>query len=131
MLGKLFKPRWQHRDAEVRAQAVANLNPRQDQETLSKLARDDGSARVRAAAVSALLDLHLLDQLIEADGDAGVRDAASERFMALLAGTVDGAPAVDTRLRLIQHTGNARVLLHVARHSPDQACRDAALAAIE
>ena len=58
-------------------------------------------------------------------------NAASERFVALLAGTVDGAPAVDTRLRLIQHTGNARVLLHVARHSPDQACRDAALAAIE
>ena len=131
MLGKLFKPRWQHRDAEVRAQAVATLDPRQDQETLSKLARDDDSARVRAAAVSALLDLHLLDRLIEADGDAGVRDAASERFVALLAGTVDGAPAMDTRLRLIQHTGNARVLLHVARHSPDQACRDAALAAIK
>ena len=130
MLGKLFKPRWQHRDAEVRAQAVATLDPRQDQETLSKLARDDDSARVRAAAVSALLDLHLLDRLIEADGDAGVRDAASDRFVALLAGTVDGAPAVETRLRLIQHTGNARVLLHVARHSPDRDCREAALAAI-
>ena len=130
MLGKLFKPRWQHRDAEVRAQAVATLDPRQDQETLSTLAGDD-SARVRAAAVSALLDLHLLDRLIEADTDAGVRDAASHRFVALLAGTVDGAPAVDTRLRLIQHTGNARVLLHVARHSPDQECREAALAAID
>ena len=44
MLGKLFKPRWQHRDAEVRAQAVATLDPRQDQETVSKLARDDDSA---------------------------------------------------------------------------------------
>ncbi|MBL4714989.1 MAG: DUF349 domain-containing protein, partial [Alcanivorax sp.] len=131
MLGKLFKPRWQHRDAEVRAQAVATLDPRQDQETLSKLARDDDSARVRAAAVSALLDLHLLDRLIETDTDAGVRETASDRFVALLAGTVDGAPAVDTRLRLIQHTGNARVLLHVARHSPDQECREAALAAID
>ena len=131
MLGKLFKPRWQHRDAEVRAQAVATLDPRQDQETLSKLAHDDDSARVRAAAVSALLDLHLLDRLIETDSDAGVRDAASHRFVALLAGTVEGAPAVETRLRLIQHTGNTSVLLHVARHSPDQACRDAALAAID
>ncbi len=131
MLGKLFKPRWQHRDAEVRAQAVATLDPRQDQETLSKLARDDDSARVRAAAVSTLLDLHLLDRLIETDTDAGVRDAASDRFVALLAGTVEGAPPVDTRLRLIQHTGNARVLLHVARHSPDQGCREAALAAID
>lgn len=131
MLGKLFKPRWQHRDAEVRAQAVATLDPRQDQETLSKLARDDDSARVRAAAVSALLDLHLLDRLIETDTDAGVRETASDRFVALLAGTVDGAPVVDTRLRLIQHTGNARVLLHVARHSPDQECREAALAAID
>jgi DNA repair protein SbcC/Rad50 len=131
MLGKLFKPRWQHRDAEVRAQAVATLDPRQDQETLSKLARDDDSARVRAAAVATLLDLHLLDRLIETDTDAGVRDAASDRFVALLAGTVEGAPPVDTRLRLIQHTGNARVLLHVARHSPDQGCREAALAAID
>lgn len=131
MLGKLFKPRWQHRDAEVRAQAVATLDPRQDQETLSKLAQDDDSAKVRAAAVSALLDLHLLDRLIESDADTGVRDAASERFVALLAGTVEGAPAVDTRLRLIQHTGNARVLLHVARHSPDEDCRKAALAAID
>jgi len=131
MLGKLFKPRWQHRDAEVRAQAVATLDPRQDQETVSKLARDDDSARVRAVAVAALFDLNLLDQLIETDTDAGVRDAASERFVALLAGTVDGAPSVDTRLRLIEHTGNARVLLHVARHSPDEPCRNAALAGIE
>ena len=125
MLGKLFKPRWQHRDAEVRAQAVATLDPRQDQETLSKLARDDDSARVRAAAVSALLDLHLLDRLIEADGDAGVRDAASERFVALLAGTVDGAPAVDTRLRLIQHSERA---IHMPPLLPDATHGSAALA---
>ncbi len=131
MLGKLFKPRWQHRDAEVRAQAVAALDPRQDQDTLTKLAREDDSPRVRATAVAALLDLNLLDRLIEEDTDSTVREAASERFMALLAGTVDGAPATATRLRLIEHTGNARVLLHVASHSPDSDCRHAALAAID
>jgi len=131
MLGKLFKPRWQHRDAEVRAQAAAALDPRQDQETLTKLAREDHSPRVRAVSVAALRDLNFLDRLIVEDSDSDVRDAASERFMALLAGTVEGAPPAATRQRLIEHTDNPRVLHHVARHSPDDPCRRAALAAID
>ena len=131
MLGNLFKPRWRHRDADVRAQAATALNPAQDGEVLARLAREDDSPRVRATATGALLDLNLLDQLIAGDADAGVRDAASERIMALLAGTVDGAPAAETRLRLIRHTDNPRVLMHVVRHSPDPASREAALAAIQ
>ncbi|MBL7249829.1 DUF349 domain-containing protein [Alloalcanivorax marinus] len=130
MLGNLFKPRWRHRDADVRAQAATALNPDQDSELLARLARDDDSPRVRAAAAAALLDLSLLDQLIAKDTDAAVRDAASERIMALLAGTVAGAPAAETRLRLIRHTDNPRVLMHVVRHSPDAASREAALASI-
>ena len=130
MLGNLFKPRWRHRDADVRAQAATALNPDQDSEVLAQLARDDDSPKVRAVAAAALLDLTLLDQLITADAEASVRDAASERIMALLAGTVDGAPAADTRLRLIRHTDNPRVLMHVVRHSPDAASREAALESI-
>ncbi|MFC6330982.1 DUF349 domain-containing protein, partial [Alloalcanivorax gelatiniphagus] len=78
----------------------------------------------------ALLDLAVLDRLIRDDGDADVREAASQRIMALLAGEVSGGPDPATRQRLIAHTDNPRVLQHVARHSPDPDSRRAALAAI-
>lgn len=129
-LRKLFKPRWQHRDAAVRATATAALDPRRDEEILAHLAREDDSPEVRALAVAALYDLTLLDRLIREDGDAGVREHASRRIMALLAGTVEGAPDAATRLRLIEHTNNPRVLHHVVRHGSDPASRQAALAAI-
>lgn len=129
-LRKLFKPRWRHRDAAVRAAAAAALDASRDHETLACLARDDCSPRVRAVAAAALLDLTLLDRLIRDDDDGEVREAASQRIMALLAGNVTGGPDPATRLRLIEHTDNARVLRHVAQHSSDPASRRAALAAI-
>lgn len=131
MLGKLFKPRWQHRDPAVRVQALTELDPTRDANILGQLARDDGNADVRRRAIAELRDLALLDTLIHNDADSGVREAASQRMMALLAGTVDGAPPAATRLHLISRTDNARVLEHVARHSPDQDSRQAALAAIQ
>jgi hypothetical protein len=130
MLGNLFKPRWQHRDPAVRALAVAELDPTRDADTLGRLARDDDSAMVRARASATLLDLTLLDALIHGDADGAVREAASLRIMALLAGTVENAPPIATRLHLISHTDNQQVLHHVARHSPAAECRQAALAAI-
>lgn len=131
MLGNLFKPRWQHRDPAVRAQAVAELDPTRDADTLARLARDDDNATVRARASATLLDLTLLDALIHGDADGDVREAASRRITALLAGTVENAPPVATRLRLIAHTDNQWVLHHVVRHSPDVECRQAAMAAID
>ncbi|WP_266101483.1 DUF349 domain-containing protein [Alloalcanivorax marinus] len=129
-LRNLFKPRWRHRDAAVRADAAAALDPSRDGDTLTALAEHDESPRVRAVAAGALLDLTVLDRLIRDDGDAEVREAASLRIMALLAGQVDGGPDAATRERLIAHTDNPRVLQHVARHSPDPDSRRAALAAI-
>ena len=129
-LRNLFKPRWRHRDAAVRADAAAGLDPHRDGDTLTALAERDDSPRVRAAAAAALLDLAVLDRLIRDDGDADVREAASQRIMALLAGEVSGGPDPATRQRLIAHTDNPRVLQHVARHSPDPDSRRAALAAI-
>ncbi|ASK33791.1 hypothetical protein CEK62_04990 [Alcanivorax sp. N3-2A] len=131
MLGKLFKPRWQHRDPAVRAQAVHDLDAARDADTLTALARDDQSAEVRRLASAALLDFTVLDTLTDNDADAGVRAAAGERIMALLAGTVPGGPSTATRLHLIAHTNNPDVLSHVARHSPDAPCRQAALASLD
>jgi exonuclease SbcC len=125
----LFKAGWQHRDAAVREKAVAKLDParEQDRDILATLARGDAEASVRAAAARQLSDLQLLDQIIENDPDDSVRRAATRQVEALLAGTVERAPGLENRLRLIHLTDHAPTLYYVASESPDVACREAAL----
>ncbi|MCE7523928.1 DUF349 domain-containing protein [Alloalcanivorax xenomutans] len=130
MFGKLFKPRWQHRDAAVRKAAVDTLDPRQQADLLASLAREDASEEVRASATQRLLDLTVLDTLTRDSHSAPVREAASDRMMALLAGAVPDGPDRDTRLHLLRHTGNAKVLYHVAQNGVDGESRQVALSAL-
>ncbi len=60
MLGKLFRPKWQHDDAGVRRAAVEKI---QDQELLARIAATDEDADVRETAIARLSDLGALLQL--------------------------------------------------------------------
>ncbi|KAF0806263.1 hypothetical protein A6D6_01598 [Alcanivorax xiamenensis] len=130
MFGKLFKPRWQHRDAAVRKAAVDTLDPQQQADLLASLAREDTNEEVRASATRRLLDLTALDTLTRDSHSDVVREAASERMMALLAGAVSDGPDLDTRLHLLRHTGNARVLYHVTQNGVDSESRRTALTSL-
>ena len=48
MLGSLFKPKWQHKDAKIRLQALTTLAP--DSSELMNLAENDPDDSVRRAA---------------------------------------------------------------------------------
>jgi len=129
MFSRFFKPRWQHTNANIREQAIAGLSPSADAEALATLARGDASASVRAAAVRRLTDLKLLDQVIQRDSDAAVREVASLQIEALLAGTLPGL-STENRLRVIGLTDNQSVLAAVARDGIDSATRLAAASRI-
>ncbi|EKF74069.1 hypothetical protein A11A3_10436 [Alcanivorax hongdengensis A-11-3] len=131
MLGRFLKPRWQHTDAGVRLKAVESMVAANDAALLAQLARGDASELVRAAATGRLTDFALLDEVHQRDEAPSVRQAASLRIMALLAGTVADAPPLDTRIRLIRLTGNDEALAQIASHSPDAACRDAAVSQLK
>src|SRR5690606_37896944 len=128
MLGKLFRPRWQHQNAAQRLRAVheLSLDDPQSGHVLSTLARGDSDSEVRAAAASRLPDQKLLDHLISQDASDTVRSAAAEQLHRLLAGLAEHCPGLENRLRLVQLTDNPATLLYVARHSPDAAGRLAA-----
>lgn len=128
MLGKLFRPRWQHQNAAQRLRAIheLSLDDPQSGHVLATLARGDSDSEVRAAAAGRLPDLKLLDHLISQDTSDTVRTAAAEQLHRLLAGLAEHCPALDNRLRLVQLTDNQGTLLYVARQSPDAACRLAA-----
>ena len=127
MFGRFLKPRWQHANPDIRLKAVEQLDLCEDATLLNQLARGDASALVRAAATGRLTDFAALDEVHQRDEAPSVREAASMRIMALLAGTTDDAPNSDTRLRLIRLTGNENALAHVASHSPDMHSRMAAI----
>ena len=61
MLNKLFRPKWQHPDAQVRLAAVKQLDGR-EQATLQQIAINDEDSQVRQAAISRLDSLALLRQ---------------------------------------------------------------------
>ncbi len=81
MLGSLFKPKWQHKDAKVRLQALASLAAESSE--LTSLAESDPDQSVRVAAIERLTHLPLLIKLGKAN-DAVVSRAAQARVADLI-----------------------------------------------
>ena len=127
MFGRFLKPRWQHTNPDIRLKAIEKMSASDEADVLAQLARGDASTLVRAAATARLTDFALLDEIFNQDTAPTVRESASMRIMALLAGTTPEAPPHDTRLRLVRLTENPDVLAHIATHSPDEACQQAAI----
>lgn len=80
MLGSLFKPKWQHKDAKIRLQALTTLAP--DSSELMNLAENDPDDSVRRAAILRLNHLPLLIKLGKTD--QAISREAQERVQVLL-----------------------------------------------
>lgn len=81
MLGNFFKPKWLHKDAKVRIQAINSLAG--DSVELIKLAQTDPDMSVRMEAVVRLAHLPTLVQLGHTSGSIGER--ARQRLIGLAA----------------------------------------------
>lgn len=144
------KPEWQHPDASVRAEAVLRL-PASERETLETIARNDGDARVRRAAVKKLADPALLGEVAGSDTDAGVQEEAEERLVHMaihdpqaaaqavagirdarrLAQVAVAAAAAPVREAALGALTDQRALASVVRESADLATRLSALGRID
>lgn len=129
MLGKLFKPHWQHPKAEVRLKAVAllDLADATQQDILAQLAKGDCDSRVRCGAIARLSDLSLLQTLSRRDADASIQEAATLRQLALLSGAASDAPSLENRLRAIRLLNDKPLLTRLLDLTSDSACLLAAL----
>lgn len=121
---RLFKPRWQHRDPEVRARSVANDNDAGLRRQLNQIARGDEAATVRAAALARINDLDVILQLALSDADEGVRGAARRMALPLLL----KQPSAHTQApRLIREWQDQSVMETVAAKAQDADLRRMAL----
>lgn len=129
MFGKLFKPRWQHQDAEVRLKAVSlldNTNPEQ-RDALLALAHNDNDTAVRCEAIERLTDLTRLVDLYRKDSCETVRAAAAQRLLLLLGSDAEASALTRHRVDIVQQL-DAPLLIQLLAGNTTSACQDAALA---
>ena len=74
----LFRPKWRHSDANVRAEAVRALAA-DDAAILKQVVQQDTDPRVRRIALKKIADAELLSELAEHDPDEGLRRDAAEK----------------------------------------------------
>ncbi|MBZ5486971.1 DUF349 domain-containing protein [Halomonas aquamarina] len=125
LLRRLFAPRWQHPDPQVRKQALTRLDPThpEQREALQALARDhDASIRL-----DALLALDDLKALVEAYAEHREQQAWFDAVCQRLSGT-QGGTDLHQRLALIEHLDEPRLLNAIALQGDNLDLRLAALA---
>jgi uncharacterized protein DUF349 len=116
------RPAWQSKDPEIRASAVRQLGPDQ-QELIRAIAREDEDPRVRRLAVRKLSDIPSLAAIGREDTDAGVRSEATENLEHMAMEAEEGVA-----LPALEALGDARHMVAAARSARHVSVRRAALA---
>ncbi|MGO2262597.1 MULTISPECIES: DUF349 domain-containing protein [Halomonas] len=107
LLRRLFAPRWQHPDPEVRRQALSRLDPHQaeQREALQALAHDSDSS-IRLAALLALDDV---EGLVAAYPDHSQQEAWFNAVSQRLSG-LEGSTELQQRQALVEGLDEPRLL---------------------
>ncbi len=124
---QLFKPKWEHKDAEVRLAAVSSA---QDPDLLGKLlqiAAADPDVRVRCAAIQRV---HRLDNILElhaAETDGAARKLLLQRIRQLAGNCETSRPPLDVRMRAVAETADKQLVEHLAVNAPEAELRRQAI----
>ncbi|NTV14372.1 MAG: DUF349 domain-containing protein [Desulfobulbaceae bacterium] len=126
MVLSLFnKPKWQHRDAEIRLTAVQEMTTA-DQEILANLARQDQDQGVRLAALAKLDDLALLGELAGEGSDLVIAEAARQRRDQLFHAALLLATDLDSGQAMLAALTSQELLADLAGRAEQPAIRVAA-----
>jgi hypothetical protein len=121
-----LRPRWRHPDPAVRAAAVREMRP-EEQDRLATIAGTDADQQVRRIAIRKLRDVALLERVAAAETDRGLRDLAVERIQEVLVETASGAgPVAECEAALARLT-DPKALIPIASGAAHEGIRRAAL----
>lgn len=126
MLKNLFRPKWQHKNPAVRKEALQKLdssNPEHYQ-TLLEIAQKDNDSEVKQLAVARVSDLSLL-KTIAADKSNSAEQAATQRYIDLVSGSVEGLDSKQALLELESCT--QQLLFEITISSPVKIIQEQAI----
>ncbi len=124
MWRKLFRPKWRHRNRDIRAEAVQLLSA--DDPNLVEVVRHDADTGIRRQVLRRITDITLLLDIAESDSDASVSRAAGRRLWYLLAQSED-ATSVEQTLSVLKEHGYSEMAEYLIRHSKSAEVRLQAL----
>ena len=127
---RLFGPRWQHKDAGIRLQAVSESNDPQLFEQLSTIAHTDDDAKVRLAALRRLDHENQWLKTSRQDPDEKLRRLADEWLLKAVC-EADGGERLGGRMEWLKRIESGESIRHIAGKAKDAEVRSAALARIQ
>ncbi|MGH8122195.1 MAG: DUF349 domain-containing protein [Rudaea sp.] len=122
----LFKPKWQDKDPQVRRAAIVADNDADLFAALAQIARSDGDAGVRMAALKRLNDYEAWRERSTGDSDGEIRRSARSAYLLLLCSNDARVPVLARRIAELD-TLNAEEVEKVAVQADDHDLRAAAL----
>ena len=128
-LTDLFRPKYRHSDAAVRANAVRQMGA-DEAELVARIARDDRDTAVRRIAMDRIEDPAVLAELAAREPDPALRDHARSRASGLWAAralAAERSGAVEDALAGLARVGDQRALADVAARAVDATVREVAL----
>ena len=124
MWRKLFRPKWRHRNRDIRAEAVQLLSA--DDPNLVDVVHQDRDTGIRRQALRRVTDIQLLLDIAESDTDSSVSRAAGRRLWFLLAQS-ENAESVEQTQKVLKEHGNSEMAEYLIRHSKSAEVRLQAL----
>lgn len=121
LMPSFLKPKWKHRNPDVRKLAVTQLSDN-ERDILLKIAQLDSDPTVRCVAINKVTDLDQLLQLSFADNDTTVLTSAQQRLGSLLAGQ-KGKTHLEERIKTIGLLEDQAILEHIALNAAESEIR--------
>jgi hypothetical protein len=126
-----IKPKWQHKDAEIRLEAVSSGQEPELIAGLFEIARDDEDRRVRCAAIKRLHQLENILKLLDSEQDAEAKKLLEERVRQLASSAGDSRPPLAVRMQVAENTTDRDLIEDLAHNAPEAELRRAALGKVE
>ncbi len=128
---RLFKPKWQHKSADIRLESVTTEQHPELIGKLVEIAGTDEDSRIRCAAIKRLHQLENILKLYGGETDGEVKALLEDRIHQLASSSNESRPALKFRMQVVESTSNRELIEHLASHAPEAELRYAALGKIE
>lgn len=128
---QLFKPKWEHKDAEIRLAAVSSGQDPDLIDKLLQIAATDPDVRVRCAAIQRVHRLENILKLHAAETESAARELLLQRIRQLAGNCEASRPPLDVRMRAVAETADKQLIEHLAVNAPETELRRKAIGMVQ
>jgi len=133
VLDRFFKPKWQHKKAQVRLQAVAQLDPKNKEHlnVLRTLAIGDNEPSVQKTAVQRINQIHPLEEMLKTHPDKQLENWLTHQIAHLLAHKHAKELDETEQVQYIQKCSHQQIIQYVALNAELSTLQLAAIKRLE